>query len=181
MNFRKRLCVAIATAFVLTNATAHAEDRPPAYQHLKDLEPLAGVWKTTFDPPGPAPQGELEIHFRWMGNKSYLQSSVLFRPHGTSNDEPRNPEFTVIGYDWEESEIRAWIFKYTAQGRAKAIVAPGKLEVTQQEGDEGEPNYRKQTKTYNIESDSQLIVTTTSESTEGIPKNDPPLRLTKSH
>ena len=163
----------------LLTSIAHA-DAPPSFKHLKPLETLVDVWTTDFDPPGPVPAGQLEIHFNWMGNKCYLQSNVLFRPKNGPDDKAMNPEFTVVGFDLSTSKAYAWVFKYTTQGRMNAIVGDGKLVLTQQEAEPGDPNYRKQSKTYSINSEDQLVVSTEQESANGDINDEPDLVLTRS-
>jgi hypothetical protein len=156
-----------------------ANDAPPAYSHLKPIESFVGVWKARFDPPGDVPEGDLEIHFQWMGNKSYLQSIVYFHPDGAPADVQLNPEFTIIGYDAEDAATKAWHFKYTNQGQTDATIQTNQLVVQQQEGQPGDANYRQQTKTYKLEDATTLVITETGSSADAEATNPPPLRLSK--
>ena len=178
MNSKPHLSITFL-ALLLFCKNVHSHDAPPAYSQLKPIESFVGVWKARFDPPGDVPEGDLEIHFQWMGNKSYLQSTVYFHPDGAPADVQLNPEFTVIGYDAKVSATKAWHFKYTLQARTDAQIQSNRLVIHQQEGQPGEANSREQTKTYELTDSTTLVITETSSSTSGQASNPPPLRLTK--
>ena len=170
----------IACLIALSFSTSvRADDGPPSYRHLKPVEKIVGSWQARFDPPGDVPAGELTIRFRWMGNKSYLLSEVLFRPNGTESQVPINPEFTVIGFDSDELTTKAWHFKYLAQGRTDATIARDRLVIEQQQGSEGDEGYRFEKKTYKLEDADQLVITTVSKSAGEPSREDPPLTLTR--
>ncbi len=179
MHVKSLLTIALLFVVFSRNYTK-AQDAPPAYEHLKPIESLVGVWKARFDPPGDTPAGDLEINFQWMGNKSYLQSIVYFHPDGASDDVQLNPEFTIIGYDTEAASTKAWHFKYTHQGRTEAKIETNRLVIHQQQGKPGDANYRQQTKTYELEDSSTLVVTETGASADAPASNSPALRLNKS-
>lgn len=170
--------VAIWAALFLVS-TASAQNEPPSYQHLRDLESFIGTWTTEFDPPGNAPNGTLEVTYRWMGNKSYIQSEVYFRVAGSPADKKLNPEFTVIGYDTDESATTAWMFKYLDQGKLDVVISPRRYVVHQQEGEEGTPGYREQTSRHEINDDGILVVFTKSASGDSESKEEPPLLLSR--
>ncbi len=165
--------------FIFSCNYIKAQDAPPAYAHLKPIESLVGVWKARFDPPGDAPAGNLEIHFTWMGNKSYMQSSVYFHPDHAPVGLQLNPEFTIVGYDTGAAATKAWHFKYLQQGRTEAKIEANRLVIHQQQGKPGDANYRQQTKTYELEDMSTLVISETSGSGDTPESNPPALRLSK--
>lgn len=178
LNLRSHLAALTLIAnFVVV---AVSQDAPPNYQHLKPIESMVGVWKARFDPPGNVPEGDLEVQFQWMGNKSYLQSVVYFKPDGVPDDRRMSPEFTIIGFDAQKGTTRAWHFKYSTQGQTTANITANRLIIHQQEGKPGDPGYRQQTKSYELEDSTTLVITDKAESADAATTNQPPLRLKKS-
>ncbi|MDZ4851039.1 MAG: hypothetical protein SGI77_17265 [Pirellulaceae bacterium] len=141
-----------------SGVVVQSQDAPPAYKHLKPIESFLGVWKARFDPPGDVPDGDLEIHFRWKGDRSYIESIVYFHPDGASENVQLNPEFTVIGYDANSAAIKAWHFKYTHQGRTEAEIDTKRFVINQHQGQKGQANFRLQRKTYVLEDAETLAL-----------------------
>ena len=166
-----------ATLFLLiASQSAFAQNEPPGYKHLQPIESFIGIWKARFDPPGDVPIGDLEIEFKWMGNKSYIQMNVRFQPDEVEGE--MNPEFMVVGYDTEASTTKAWHFKYLDQGRTDAAISRDRLVVHQQEGKPGDADYRMQEKTYEA-MDDNLIIRSISRSGDSEPVKEPTLRLSR--
>jgi hypothetical protein len=170
--------IAICLALTLTTF-ANAENEPPGYQHIKDLDGFIGEWTARFDPPGKMPEGELTVEFRHIGNKSYIQQDVRFKPDHSPDGKQLNPEFSVIGYCNEASTTKIWSFKYENQGRASAEISAGKLIIQQQEGTPGEAGYRMQSKTVELVDDDTMRVTTIQEQIDEEPTKEEPLTLTR--
>jgi len=164
----------------VVHQTAVAQQGPPAAKHLKPIGSFVGVWETRFDPPGAAPEGDLKIQFHWMGNKSYLQSTVIFHPDGAPDNVRMNPEFMVIGYSQKDSANKAWHFKYEVQGRSDAIIETNRLVVRQQEGTEGESGFRRQSKTYELTNSNTMVITESSHSGGVEAVSPPPIQLQRS-
>jgi hypothetical protein len=121
-------CVFLLT-MIITN-TSHAEDEnnpPPAYQHLKQLEPFVGKWQGKFDPPGNAPMGTVTVTNRWVGNKSYLLTEVLYTPDGT--DVVLNQQTALIGYNWKTKSMHTWEFGWLMQSSAPVLATDMKLTI----------------------------------------------------
>ena len=114
-----------------------------------------------------------------MGNKSYVQSDVYFRAREASADKKINPEFTVIGFDKDESATKAWMFKFLDQGKLDVVISTKKYVLHQQEGESGASNYREQRSTHEINDEGFLIIRTESASTESRAKDEQTLRLTR--
>jgi len=121
-------CVLLLT--ITTANTSHAKDEnnaPPAYQHLKQLEPFVGKWQGKFDPPGNVPMGTLTITNRWVGNKSYLLSEVLFTPDGTQ--VVLNQQTTLFGYNWKTKSMHTWEFGWVMQSSIPVVATDNKLTI----------------------------------------------------
>lgn len=127
--FRAFITMACVLLLTMTNInTSHAEDKnnpPPAYEHLKQLEPFAGKWQGKFDPPGDVPMGTLTITSRWVGNKSYLLTEVLFTPDGTK--AVLNQKTTLIGYNWKTKSMHTWEFGWVMQSSIPVEATDNKL------------------------------------------------------
>lgn len=118
-------------ASLLTMTMTHtglAEDGtnpPPAYQHLKQLEPFVGKWQGKFDPPGGAPLGTVTVTSRWVGNKSYLLTEVLYTPDGTK--AVLNQQTALIGFNWKTKSMHTWEFGWVKQTSIPVVATDNKL------------------------------------------------------
>lgn len=146
----------------LTAISTRGQERPPAYEHLKELESFIGTWSGDFDPPGDIPAGTLSMTFRWTGNRSYVCADVLFGADSFPKGKQMNPEFIVIGYDADEQTTKSWHFLFAKQGKMTAQISPDQIILHQQRGEEGTEKFESQTKTFKLIGSGEMSITTVS-------------------
>lgn len=127
--FRRVTTIVCALSLtMITMSAGLAEDGnnpPPAYQHLKHLEPYVGKWQGKFDPPGAAPLGTVTFTCRWGGNKSYLLTEVFYTPEGTQ--VVLNQKTAIIGFNWKTKSLHTWEFGWVKQSSIPVVAADNKL------------------------------------------------------
>lgn len=150
-------CTALSCMMANTVLAQQEVQEPPAYEHLKQLEPFVGKWLGKFDPPGNAPLGTITVTTTWVGNKSYLHSEVVYTPDGT--DAVLNQSNTMIGYNWKTNSIHAWEFGWVTQTSMPVVVDENKM--TMEGGEVFSRNKDRSPKTTTVElTDPNTIVTT---------------------
>ncbi|WP_146401973.1 hypothetical protein [Planctomycetes bacterium CA13] len=146
-----------AQLIVSTSFAQEEGQEPPAYEHLKQLEPFVGKWQGKFDPPGNAPLGTITVTTAWVGNKSYLYSEVLYTPDGM--DAVLNQGNTMIGYNWKTKSVHAWEFGWVTQTSMPVVVTENKMMM--EGGEVFSRNENRTPKTTTVElTDPNTIVTT---------------------
>lgn len=146
-----------AQLIVNTGFAQEKGQEPPAYEHLKQLEPFIGKWQGKFDPPGETPLGTITVTTSWVGNKSYLHSEVLYTPDGTS--AVLNQGNTMIGYNWKTKSVHAWEFGWVTQTSMPVVVTENKMMMEGGEVFSRIENRKPKTTTVEL-TDPNTIVTT---------------------
>ena len=111
---------------ILFTANLRAQDAPPQFEHIQDLEPFIGEWEGKYDPPGDVPLGTVRVRCQWMGSKGYCHFEGLFTPDGTGIE--LNPVNIFIGYSGKTKKVHSWHLELGSHANAPVKITKNKVQ-----------------------------------------------------